>query len=417
MGRAGKTRTGLIAALDVGSTKICCLIAQATNNGSIRVSGVGHQASQGIKNGAITDMASAQNAILTAVSAAEEMAGERIREVILSVSGGNIRSRIFSTEQSISGREVNETDVRRLLARAGNLNFPADQELLHCLPVGYTADGTRGIRDPRGIFADQLSVNIHLVTARAAALRNLSTCIERCHLDVECVVVGPYASGLSCLVEDEIDLGATIIDLGGGTTSVAVFYDSAMIFADSIAVGGQHVTNDIARGLSTPLIQAERMKTLYGSAIISPSDEREVIDVPLIGEQSTAHPNHVPRSLLNGVIRPRMEEIFEMVRAKLDQAGVTKTAGQRLVITGGGSLLSGAPELAGLILEKKVRIGRPMKISGLAEATSGPAFSAGAGLLRFAVERTSDNANANDSHAARPNSRIGRLGQWIRENF
>ncbi len=336
MGRAGKTRTGLIAALDVGSTKICCLIAQATNNGSIRVSGVGHQASQGIKNGAITDMASAQNAILTAVSAAEEMAGERIREVILSVSGGNIRSRIFSTEQSISGREVNETDVRRLLARAGNLSFPTDQELLHCLPVGYTADGTRGIRDPRGIFADQLSVNVHLVTARAAALRNLSTCIERCHLDVECVVVGPYASGLACLVEDEIDLGATIIDLGGGTTSVAVFYDSAMIFADSIAVGGQHVTNDIARCLSTPLIQAERMKTLYGSAIISPSDEREVIDVPLIGEQSTAHPNHVPRSLLNGVIRPRMEEIFEMVRAKLDQAGVTKTAGQRLVITGGG---------------------------------------------------------------------------------
>ncbi len=417
MGRAGKTRTGLIAALDVGSTKICCLIAQATNNGSIRVSGVGHQASQGIKNGAITEMASAQNAILTAVSAAEEMAGERIREVILSVSGGNIRSRIFSTEQSISGREVNETDVRRLLARAGNLSFPADQELLHCLPVGYTADGTRGIRDPRGIFADQLSVNVHLVTARAAALRNLSTCIERCHLDVECVVVGPYASGLACLVEDEIDLGATIIDLGGGTTSVAVFYDSAMIFADSIAVGGQHVTNDIARGLSTPLIQAERMKTLYGSAIISPSDEREVIDVPLIGEQSTAHPNHVPRSLLNGVIRPRMEEIFEMVRAKLDQAGVTKTAGQRLVITGGGSLLSGAPELAGLILEKKVRIGRPMKISGLAEATSGPAFSAGAGLLRFAVERISDNANPNDSHAARPNSRIGRIGQWIRENF
>jgi cell division protein FtsA len=417
MGRAGKIRTGLIAALDVGSTKICCLIAQATNNGSIRVSGVGHQASQGIKNGAITDMPSAQNAILTAVSAAEEMAGERIREVILSVSGGNIRSRIFSTEQSISGREVNETDVRRLLARAGNLNFPADQELLHCLPVGYTADGTRGIRNPRGIFADQLSVNVHLVTARAAALRNLSTCIERCHLDVERVVVGPYASGLACLVEDEIDLGATIIDLGGGTTSVAVFYDSAMIFADSIAVGGQHVTNDIARGLSTPLIQAERMKTLYGSAIISPSDEREVIDVPLIGEQSTAHPNHIPRSLLNGVIRPRMEEIFEMVRARLDQAGVTKTAGQRLVITGGGSLLSGAPELAGLILEKKVRIGRPMKISGLAEATSGPAFSSGAGLLRFAVERISDNANPNDSHAARPNSRIGRLGQWIRENF
>ncbi|MEC8621946.1 MAG: cell division protein FtsA, partial [Pseudomonadota bacterium] len=359
MGRSGKTRTGLIAALDVGSSKICCLIAQAHNDGAIRISGVGHHASLGIKSGAIVDMAAAQNSILTAVSAAEEMAGERIREVILSVAGSNLSSQNYSATCFVSGKEISENEIRRLLGRAGEIEQPLDRELLHCLPVGYSVDGTKGVRDPRGMFAEELTANMHLVTAKAAGLRNLASCIERCHLDIECAVAAPYASGLACLVEDEIDLGATIIDMGGGTTSIAVFYDGALIFTDSIALGGQHVTNDIARGLSTPITQAERMKTLYGSAVISSSDELEVLDVPLIGEQNPARPNHVPRSLLNGVIRPRLEETFEMIRARLDTAGLTKTAGRRLVLTGGASLLAGAAELAGLVMEKRVRIGRP----------------------------------------------------------
>ncbi len=417
MGRAGKTRTGLVAALDVGSSKICCLIAQAHNNGAIRIAGVGHHASLGIKSGAIIDMAAAQNSILTAVSAAEEMAGERIQEVILSVAGGSLASQNYSAKCSVSGKEISENEIRRLLARAGEIDQPIDRELLHCFPVGYIVDGTRGVRDPRGMFAEELTANMHLVTARAAGLRNLASCIERCHLDIECAVAAPYASGLACLVEDEIDLGATIIDMGGGTTSIAVFYDGALIFTDSIALGGQHVTNDIARGLSTPLTQAERMKTLYGSAIISSSDELEVIDVPLIGEQTSARPNHVPRSLLNSVIRPRLEETFEIIRARLDQAGLTKTAGRRLVLTGGASLLAGVSELAGLVMEKKVRIGRPLRVSGLADATSGPGFSAAAGLLRFAVEKYTDDTDTADMAPARSGMRFGRLGQWIRENF
>ena len=417
MGRAGKTRTGLVAALDVGSSKICCLIAQAHNNGAIRIAGVGHHASLGIKSGAIIDMAAAQNSILTAVSAAEEMAGERIQEVILSVAGGSLASQNYSAKCSVSGKEISENEIRRLLARAGEIDQPIDRELLHCLPVGYTVDGTRGVRDPRGMFADELTANMHLVTARAAGLRNLASCIERCHLDIECAVAAPYASGLACLVEDEIDLGATIIDMGGGTTSIAVFYDGALIFTDSIALGGQHVTNDIARGLSTPLTQAERMKTLYGSAIISSSDELGIIDVPLIGEQTSARPNHVSRSLLNGVIRPRLEETFEIIRARLDQAGLTKTAGRRLVLTGGASLLAGVSELAGLVMEKKVRIGRPLRVSGLADATSGPGFSAAAGLLRFAVEKYTDDTDPVDMAPVRAGIRFSRLGQWFKENF
>ena len=418
MGRSGKTRTGLIAALDVGSSKICCLIAQAQNDGALRISGVGHHASLGIKSGAIVDMAAAQNSILTAVSAAEEMAGERIREVILSVAGSNLSSQNYSATCFVSGKEISENEIRRLLGRAGEIEQPLDRELLHCLPVGYSVDGTKGVRDPRGMFAEELTANMHLVTAKAAGLRNLASCIERCHLDIECAVAAPYASGLACLVEDEIDLGATIIDMGGGTTSIAVFYDGALIFTDSIALGGQHVTNDIARGLSTPITQAERMKTLYGSAVISSSDELEVLDVPLIGEHNPARPNHVPRSLLNGVIRPRLEETFEIIRARLDTAGLTKTAGRRLVLTGGASLLAGAAELAGLVMEKRVRIGRPLRVRGLADATSGPGFSSAAGLLRFAVDRYLDNtADPVGSISAHSDARFGRLGQWIKENF
>ena len=417
MGRAVKTRSGLMVALDVGSSKICCLIGQAHNDGAIRIAGVGHHASDGVKSAAIVDMAAAQSAILTAVSAAEEMAGERIREVILSIAGSNLVSKTFTAKCSISGREITEADIRRVLVQAGGIEEKADREILHCLPVGYSIDETRGIRDPRGMFAEELSVDMNLVTSRAASLRNLTTCIERSHLDIEYAVAAPYAAGLSCLVEDEIDLGVTVIDMGGGTTSLAVFYDGALIFADSIPVGGCHVTSDIARGLSTPIAQAERMKTLYGSAIVSPSDERELIDVPIIGEENTAQPNHVPRSLLNGIIRPRIEETFEIVRARLDQAGVARTAGRRLVLTGGASLLTETAKLAGLVLEKKVRLGRPMQISGLTEATSGPAFSVAAGLLRFASERQSETNGNTEPIPTGPTTRFSRISQWVKENF
>ena len=412
-----KTRTGLIAALDIGSSKICCLLAQPLNEGGVRVIGTGHHVSKGVRGGAVIDMDAAQNATLTAVSAAEELAGEQIREVVVNVSGGNLSSETYNVELAISGREINETDMRKALAQSNSIQHDADREILHCLPVGYSLDSTRGIRDPRGMFAETLGVNINVISARTATLRNLANCLGRCHLDIEIAVAAPYASGLACLVEDEVDLGVTIVDMGGGTTTIAVFYDGEVIHADSIPVGGQHVTSDIARGLSTSLAHAERMKTLYGSAIPSPSDERELIDVPLIGEENTNQPNHVPRSLLNGIIRPRMEETFELVRSRLEVAGMDRISGRRLVLTGGASQLQGARELATLVLEKQVRMGRPMRISGLAEATSGPAFSTCAGLVRFAAERHADVRDQIDATPAGVGGRFSRLSHWLRENF
>lgn len=410
-----KARTGLIAALDIGTTKVCCLIAHAHGDGAIRIVGIGHHASNGMRGGTIIDMDAAQNTILTAISAAEELAGDRIRDVIINVSGGNLASQTYSVETPIAGHEITDSDLRQVLNLGNAIELPADRNLLHCIPVGYKIDATRGIREPRGMYADMLGVDMHIVSARTAALRNVVTCVERCHLDIDAVVAAPYASGLACLVEDEMDLGVTIVDMGGGTTTIGVFYDGEVVHVDSIPVGGQHVTSDIARGLATPLAHAERMKTLYGSTLPSPSDERELIDVPLIGEEPTNQPNHVPRSLLNGIIRPRMEETFELVRSRLEMANMDRFAGRRMVLTGGASQLQGVRELATLVLEKQVRMGRPMRISGLPEATSGPAFSTGTGLLRYAVEKHADRREHPESLP--PGGPFNRISQWLRENF
>jgi cell division protein FtsA len=412
-----KTRTGVIAALDVGSTKVTCLIAQLHGADGIRIVGVGHHASQGVRAGAIVDMDAARTSVLTAVSAAEQRADTRIRQVMVNVSAGKPASQSRGARIAIGGSQIDDADLRRVISHGNGHDLADDQELIHCIPVGYTLDSTRGIQDPRGMFGETLGVDMHLVTARAGTMRNLATCVEGCHLDMESAVVSPYASGLACLVEDEMDLGVTLVDMGGGTTTIAVFYDGDLVHTDSIPVGGQHVTSDIARGLSTPLAQAERMKTLYGSAITSPTDEHEIIDVPLVGEDAQAQANHVPRSILIGVIRPRMEETFELVRSRLEVSGADRIAGRRLVLTGGASQLQGVRELATLILEKQVRMGRPIRFSGLAESASGPAFSTGAGLLRFAA------TNGGESHPdmqflhETPGGRFGRLGQWIRENF
>jgi len=412
-----KTRAGLIAAVDIGTTKVACFVARANGAGGIRVSGVGHHAANGMRAGMIVDMEAAQASILTAVTAAEQLSNERLSKVFVNISGGRFASKTMGVEVSIAGHEVGESDLARILGHGRPKSEATDQELIHCIPTGYSIDGSNGIRDPRGMFGETLAVNMHLVTASTAALRNLATCVARCHLDIETVVVSPYAAGLAVLVEDEMDLGATLVDMGGGTTTIAVFYDGNVIYTDSIPTGGVNVTKDIARGLSTPIVHAERMKTLYGSAMAAPTDERELIDVPLVGEENHAHANHVPRSVLTGIIRPRIEETFELVRDRLENSGVSRHAGRRLVLTGGASQLQGIPELAAIILEKQVRIGRPLRTGGLADATSGPAFATCAGMLRYAIEKFEHSHDFGGRAAEMPIGPISRFSQWLRENF
>lgn len=410
-----KSRGELMAALDVGTSKIVCLIASMDEDGVPTVIGTGHQASNGVRAGAITDMEAAVQSIGLAIEAAEKAAGEQIGQVHVNLSGGHPASQTISVEVGISGNEVSEVDLRRALRGQNQAPLGPDSEIVHAIPVSYIVDGARGISDPRGMHGDRLGVDLHLVTAASSAIRNLETCIRRCHLEVDSLVSSAYAAGLACLVPDEMELGCTIIDMGAGTTTLAVFFEGKMVFTDTIPVGGAHVTNDLARGLTTPLNDAERMKTLFGGAMPSIADEREVIDVPQIGEEE-GHTNHVPKSLLTGIIQPRVEEIFELARGRLEAGGFEKISGRRVVLCGGASQLQGVRELAQLVMDKQVRLGRPAGVAGLTETVSGPDFATAAGLLVSLSGQAMDWAEIGpmeDAHGGL----WSRLGGWVREHL
>jgi cell division protein FtsA len=410
-------QNGLIAALDIGSSKICCFVACATADESLRVIGIGHRISEGIRAGDVIDMEAAEHVIRSAVEAAEDMARERVAKVLINVSAGRPSSRSTYMEVSIAGHEVGNADIRLAIEEGRRTHTADDRSLLHIVPTSYAIDDSHGIRDPSGMYGDKLGVTMNLVTAASGAVRNLATCVRRCHLEIEELVLSPYASGLSCLVDDELDLGVTLIDMGGGTTGIAGFLGGRIVYAESLPIGGAHVTNDIARGLATPLAHAERLKTLYGNAIASPSDETTVIDVPLVGEENRTGPNHVPRARLIEIIRPRIEETFELVRDRIEASGIDALVGSRVVLTGGASQLPGVRELAAEILDKQIRLGRPAHINGLAEATNGPAFSTCAGLLSFALRNDTKPLNAQRRAVKEPAGHLERIGHWLRENF
>lgn len=414
-----RPKNNLIAALDVGTSKVCCFIGRVDERGKPRIIGIGHQVSRGIKNGTVVDMELAENCIANAVHAAEKMSGEQISSVFLNVANGHLASNVLDVEVSIANHEVGDNDIRRILDNPKLRQAQPGKELLQYMPIGYSIDKTKGIKDPRGMFGDKMGAEVLQVTADATIIKNLVSCVNRCHLDVNDMIAAPYAAGIASLTEDEIDLGVTLIDMGGGTSSIAVFFDGNLIFTDSIPLGGNHITNDIARGLSTPLSHAERMKTLYGSGMVTAQDDREVIDVPQVGEEDRESANHIPRSVLIGIIRPRIEETLEVIRNHLEDSGIARVAGRRCVLTGGASQLPGVREMATTILDKQVRLGRPQKISGLAEATEGPGFSACAGLLMLAAEELKKNPRAGMGGARRSSGKglFGGLSGWIKDNF
>lgn len=411
-------RSQIVTALDVGSAKVSCFIARAMSDDSVRVVGIGHHASHGVKAGAIVDMEQAEESIRAAVDAAERMAGETVRDVHISMSAGRPKSHTVGVEVAVAGHAIGDQDLRRVLQQGRPEEDDPEREVLHSLPLGFAIDGSSGVRDPRGMFGARLGVDINVVTVAGGPLRNLSLCVERGHLQVESVALAPYASGLACLVEDEMRLGVTVIDMGAGTTTMAVFKDGEMVFADAVPLGGNHVTNDLAHGLATPTAHAERLKTLFASVIPGPSDDRDLIDVPSIGESDDASTIQVSRSMLVGIVRPRIEETLELVRDRLEASGVARSAGRRVVLTGGASQLQGIRELSARVLDKQVRLGRPIRVSGLADATGGPAFSTCAGLLSLAMRRPlpalQDVVVADSAMAGGP---IARIGRWLATNF
>ena len=423
-----------MAALDVGTSKIVCLIARTDAEGQAQIVGIGHLLSSGIKAGIISQMEPAQQAIAQAVSAAEQMADVEIDRVVVNISGGHVASQDYTLDLSLAGHEVGQAEVAHLMREAADLSLDESdvaREIIHALPLSYRLDGQRGIKNPLGMIGQKLGVDLHLITAAFGPVRTLAAAVARSHLEVDQMVVSSYASGLSCLVEDETDLGCTMIDMGAGTTTFAIFFEGQCVYTGSVPVGGAHVTNDIARGLTTSTAHAERLKTLYGFAQKSALDERETIQVPQMGDDLPDHATQIPKSHLTGIIQPRLEEVFEMVKKKLDDSGLQEVVGKRVVLTGGASQLPGMRELAQRVLDKTVRLGKPLKLvrsaahgknapeARLLEGThpdmaNGPNFSTAVGLLHAALNPSPITITGFGEERL-STSAFGRLGQWFKQ--
>ncbi len=417
----------MVTVLDIGSSKIACAIAKlrpvsASNylphrTHTVELVGFGHQRARGIKSGVIVDMDAAEQSIRLAVDAAERMAGLTIESLIVNISSGHLSSEAYAASVSIGGHEVEDADIRRVLEAGSVHSLREGRLVVHSLPVGFSLDETTSIRDPRGMIGETLSVDMHVISADSAPIRNILLCVERCHLHVDAVVATPYASGLSVLVDDETELGACLVDCGGGTTTLAVFQHGRFVHANGIPVGGHHITTDIAVGLSTSIQQAERLKTLHGSPLPCPSDDHEFLSVTQAGDD--AETVQVPRAQLVKIIRPRVEEMLELVRGKLKASGFLNQMGRCIVLTGGASQLTGLSEAARRILGSQVRIGRPLGVSGLPEAAKGPAFATVFGLAIYPQIAQIEQVEPRKMRQLMTGTDgyMARMGAWIRESF
>jgi cell division protein FtsA len=410
-------RAGPFGVLDIGTNKVVCLIGRTESDGSLRVLGMGWQRGRGVRGGGITDLEEAERAIRGAVAQAEDMSDHRLRSVTVNLTCGQPESRLFNVQWPVGGRAVTAADIRRVVQEGRGRAITEGRETIHALPLTFSVDETPGVADPRGHHCEILTARLHVIDAMSMALRNLGATAQRAELEIGELVSAPMAAGLSTLVADERELGATVIDMGAGTTGMAVFSEGQLLHTAQLPVGGQHVTNDIARLLSTTVAAAERVKTLNGSAQGSPDDEREMLTVPMVGEDEHAHAKY-PRSMVVSIIKPRLEETFEMVRDRLEGAGLGRAAGTRVVLTGGASQLVGAREMAGRILGgRQVRLGRPdpRLLRGLPDSATGPGFAVSAGLLLWAAGEGRSLSDLDLSVEERPAGLVRRIVSFLKD--
>jgi cell division protein FtsA len=422
-------RSALVGVLDVGTSKVACLIARLKPQGpqhvlrrrshTVEIVGFGHTSARGIKAGAIVDLAQAEETLRQAVDVAERNAKMQLESVFVSISAGKLASELMSASVDIGGATVSKGDIARVLAAGSQHSARAGRSVLHSLPIGYALDDVSGVRDPRGMLARRFGVDLHVITTDSAVARNMALAVESCHLDVEGMVAAPYAAGLAVLADDEADLGAALIDIGAGTTTIAVFGGGRFVHGDGFALGGQHVTMDVARALNTRIADAERIKTLYGSVLTGGSDERDMITVPAVDHDDRDAPQFVSRAQLVRIIRPRVEEILEMVRDRLAASPFATESRGRVVLTGGACQLTGLADLAAQILARPARVGRPLGIAGLPDAARGPAFAVAAGLLVYPQASHLEHFEPQKMRQSMTGTGgyIARVGRWLRESF
>jgi cell division protein FtsA len=376
-------KNSIVVGLDIGTSKVCAVVGELTE-GKVEIIGVGTHASHGLRKGVVINIESTVASIRKAVEEAEIMAGCEIHTVFTGIAGGHIRGFNSHGIVALKGKEVTERDIERVIDAAKAVAIPMDREVLHTLPQEYIIDSQDGIRQPLGMSGVRLEAKVHIVTGAVTSAQNLIKCCNRTGLNVADIVLEPLASAEAVLTPEEKELGVALVDIGGGTTDIAVFHEGSVKHTAVLAVGGNHLTNDIALGLRTPIAEAERIKQRYGCARAAMAGKEERVEVPSVGGR---HPRTVSRQILCEIIEPRLEEMYQLIHRDLSKSGYLDALASGVVMTGGSTLLPGAIEMAEQVLGIPVRLGVPAHVGGLTDVISSPIYATGVGLVLYGMKR------------------------------
>lgn len=377
------SKKDFVVGLDIGTTKICCIVGEVTEAGpnpQIDIVGIGTAPSTGLRKGVVINIDSTVESITKAVEEAELMAGVEISSVYTGIAGGHIKSFNSQGIVAIKDKEIRESDVQRVIDAAKAVAIPLDREVIHIIPQEYLIDDQDGIRDPIGMNGIRLEAKVHIVTGAVSSAQNIIKCANKAGLNVSEICLEPIASSEAVLTQDEKDLGVVLVDIGGGTSDIAIFKDGAIVYTSVLALGGNHITNDISVGLRTPQHEAEKIKIQYGSAMASLVKPDETMEVCGVGGRK---PRVVARRLLADIIEPRVEEIFSLIQREVAKSGYQDMLSAGVVITGGTTLLEGMPEMAEFVFEMPVKRGLPLNVGGLRDIVNSPKYATGVGLLKY----------------------------------
>lgn len=408
-----KESKNLIVGLDIGTSKIAAIVAEMTPEGGFEVIGMGSSPSRGLKKGVVVNIESTVNAIQRALEEAELMADCKIRDVWTGIAGSHIRSFNSHGMVAIKDREVAQSDVDRVVETAKAIPIPTDQQILHVLNQEFVIDGQEDVREPLGMSGVRLEVKVHIVTGAVSAAQNIMKCVRRCGLEVNDLILQPLASAMAVLSEDEKDLGVCLVDIGGGTSDIAVFTQGAIRHTAVIPIAGDQITNDIAMALRTPTKEAEEIKRRYGCALRELADPQEMVEVPGVGERSS---KKMSRQTLAEVIEPRVEELYSLVQAELRRSGFEELLSSGVVITGGSAAMQGMIELGEEVFHMPVRLGLPSYAGGLSEVIRNPRYSTGVGLLMAGLSQH-QRQQIEKMQSGSFKQIVGRMKKWFETNF